>query len=69
MKFFIFLFGITVFIAGCTTTPPQKSKFTPAVAKSLLKKGVTTQAQVLSVWGFSQYGDSQFQRQGSLDLQ
>ena len=46
-----FLVIINVFIIACATTAPQKSHFTPAVAKSLLIKGQTTQADVLKVWG------------------
>ena len=49
MKFILILF--LGFCFSCQTTPPQKSTFTPAVAKALLKKGETNQAQILSQWG------------------
>jgi len=49
MKFILILF--LAFCFSCTTTPPEKSTFTPAVAKQLLQKGVTTQSQVLAQWG------------------
>ena len=40
------------FLMACTTTQsPQRARFTPAVAKVLLKKGMTTQAEILSQWG------------------
>ena len=39
-------------VVGCTTMQsPQRASFTPAVAKTLLKKGMTTQAEILSQWG------------------
>ena len=44
----LIFFGLT---SCATTTPPQKSNFTPAVAKSLLVKGKTTQSEILKVWG------------------
>ena len=40
------------FLLSCKTTePPQKTNFTPGVAKSLLVRGKTTQAEIIKVWG------------------
>ena len=49
MRFIFIMF--LVFCISCTTTPTQKSNFTPAVAKKILKKGETNQAQILAYWG------------------
>ena len=41
-----------LFMGACATMDtPQKSNFTPGVAKSLLVKGKTTQADIVKVWG------------------
>lgn len=43
---------VFVFCLSCTTTiPPQKSNFTPGVAKTLLVKGKTTQSEIVHLWG------------------
>ena len=52
MKLFFLIFLISFGLSACVTSQaPQKSNLTPGVVKTQIKKGITSQADILSLLG------------------